>query len=133
MISTTQTTIFFNFDQEFTKSTGQKSIRPYWRNYFDQTDALVCQHKRPCFSLKTVNNISLQVYVIDCADRRRIDETGVELQSLLEEEKLAGVPLLIFANKKDLMNAMTPDEVYFLKFVFEFLLCGHLTHLLSFS
>lgn len=20
---------------------GQKSIRPYWRNYFDQTDALV--------------------------------------------------------------------------------------------
>ena len=49
--------------------------------------------------------------MIDCADRRRIDETGVELQSLLEEEKLAGVPLLIFANKKDLMNAMTPDEV----------------------
>ena len=22
-------------------SSGQKSIRPYWRNYFDQTDALV--------------------------------------------------------------------------------------------
>lgn len=21
---------------------GQKSIRPYWRNYIDQTDALVC-------------------------------------------------------------------------------------------
>jgi ADP-ribosylation factor-like protein 3 len=35
----------------------------------------------------------------------------VELQSLLEEEKLAGVPVLIFANKKDLMNAMNPDEV----------------------
>ncbi len=52
-----------------------------------------------------------QVYVIDCADRRRIDETGVELQALLEEEKLAGVPVLIFANKKDLMNAMSPDEV----------------------
>jgi ADP-ribosylation factor-like protein 3 len=51
------------------------------------------------------------VYVIDCADRRRIDETGVELQALLEEEKLAGVPVLIFANKKDLMNAMSPDEV----------------------
>ena len=49
--------------------------------------------------------------MIDCADRRRIDETGVELQALLEEEKLAGVPVLIFANKKDLMNAMSPDEV----------------------
>jgi len=70
---------------------GQKTIRPYWRNYFDQTDALV--------------------YVIDCSDRRRMDETGVELNSLLEEEQLSGVPLLIFANKQDLLNAMGPDEV----------------------
>mmetsp|Transcript_34863 Transcript_34863/g.78770 ORF Transcript_34863/g.78770 Transcript_34863/m.78770 type:complete len:180 (-) Transcript_34863:2-541(-) len=70
---------------------GQKTIRPYWRNYFDQTDALV--------------------YVIDCSDHRRMDETGVELNQLLDEEKLAGVPLLLFANKQDLMNAMGPDEV----------------------
>merc|ERR1711965_656056 len=35
---------------------GQKSIRPYWRNYFDNTDALV--------------------YVIDAADHRRIDESN---------------------------------------------------------
>ena len=40
-----------------------------------------------------------------------MDETGVELNQLLEEEKLAGVPLLIFANKQDLVNAMSPDEV----------------------
>ena len=33
---------------------GQKSIRPYWRNYFDNTDALV--------------------YVIDSADQERFDE-----------------------------------------------------------
>jgi ADP-ribosylation factor-like protein 3 len=70
---------------------GQKAIRPYWRNYFDQTDALV--------------------YVIDCSDRRRIDETGGELQELLQEERLAGVPLLVFANKQDLINAMKEDEV----------------------
>lgn len=70
---------------------GQKSIRPYWRNYFDQTDALV--------------------YVIDSADRRRVEETGVELGQLLEEEKLGHVPVLIFANKQDLMNAMSPEEV----------------------
>merc|ERR1711998_231215 len=70
---------------------GQKAIRPYWRNYFDQTDALV--------------------YVIDCSDRRRIDETGGELQELLQEDNLAGVPLLVFANKQDLLNAMKEDEV----------------------
>merc|ERR550539_85148 len=49
---------------------GQRSIRPYWRNYYDQTDALV--------------------YVIDSADTRLLEETGVELGQLLEEDKLAG-------------------------------------------
>ncbi len=93
---------------------GQKSIRPYWRNYFDQTDALV----GPTYSTTSIYNllsygflIYVQVYVIDCADPRRIDETSVELSGLLEEEKMKGVPLLIFANKQDLMNAMTPDKV----------------------
>eukprot|EP00741_Cyanophora_paradoxa_P023250 tig00000254_g22457.t1 len=70
---------------------GQKTIRPYWRNYFERTDVLI--------------------YVIDSADRRRIEETGVELNQLLEEDKLAGVPLLIFANKQDLLNAMSADEI----------------------
>merc|ERR1711988_1999135 len=70
---------------------GQKSIRPYWRNYFDQTDALI--------------------YVIDSADRRRLEETGVELGQLLEEDKLAGVPVLIFANKQDLLNAISASEI----------------------
>jgi len=51
------------------------------------------------------------VYVIDSADRRRVEETGVELGQLLDEEKLAHVPVLIFANKQDLMNAMSPEEV----------------------
>lgn len=49
--------------------------------------------------------------MIDSSDRRRMEETGVELNSLLEEEKLAGVPVLIFANKQDLLNAMPPKEV----------------------
>ena len=71
--------------------TGQKSIRPYWRNYYDQTDALI--------------------YVIDSADRRRMEETGIELQQLLDEEKLSNVPLLVMANKQDLLNALTPAEI----------------------
>lgn len=43
---------------------GQKSIRPYWKNYYENTDAMV--------------------YVIDSADKRRLDEAGTELSSLLE-------------------------------------------------
>lgn len=70
---------------------GQRKIRPYWRNYFDNTDFLI--------------------YVIDSSDRMRFDETGVELNELLEEEKLSGVPVLIFANKQDLMSAASASEI----------------------
>jgi len=44
--------------------------------------------------------------VIDSADRKRFEETGQELQELLCEEKLIGVPLLIFANKQDLVELL---------------------------
>ena len=70
---------------------GQKAIRPYWRNYFEQTDAVV--------------------YVIDSADRKRIEETGLELADLLEEDKLSGVPVIVLANKQDLVTALSPNEV----------------------
>ena len=52
-----------------------------------------------------------QVYVVDSSDRKRLDETGVELNSLLEEDSLAGVALLVFANKNDLLTAAEASEV----------------------
>ena len=53
----------------------------------------------------------LQIYVIDSADRRRMEETGVELQQLLDEERLSHVPLLVMANKQDLLSALSPSEI----------------------
>jgi ADP-ribosylation factor-like protein 3 len=55
--------------------------------------------------------IQEQIYVIDSSDRRRLEESGSELNQLLEEEKLAGVPVLVFANKQDLLNAAPAGEV----------------------
>merc|ERR1711924_554563 len=70
---------------------GQKTIRQYWSNYFDSCD-LLC-------------------YVIDSSDTRRLEESGQELRELLAEDKLGGVPLLVFANKQDLLNATPADEI----------------------
>ena len=70
---------------------GQKSIRPYWKNYYDGTDALI--------------------FVIDAADSKRIEDAGRELAALLEEEKLAKIPVLVFANKQDLLTALSAEEV----------------------
>jgi ADP-ribosylation factor-like protein 3 len=51
------------------------------------------------------------VYVVDSSDQKRLDETGVELQALLEEDTMAGVSLLVFSNKNDLINSCEAAEI----------------------
>ncbi|KAF5403781.1 ADP-ribosylation factor protein 3 [Paragonimus heterotremus] len=46
-----------------------------------------------------------------CADKKRFEETGEELSELLAEDKLAGVPFIVFANKQDLLTAETADKI----------------------
>ena len=70
---------------------GHMTIRKYWDNYFEATDALV--------------------YVVDSADEKRLDECREVLQGLLTEPKLASVPFLIFANKQDIVMALSSEEV----------------------
>ena len=45
---------------------GQKSLRSYWRNYFESTDGLI--------------------WVVDSAVRRRMEDCRKELHALLVEE-----------------------------------------------
>lgn len=45
---------------------GQKTLRSYWRNYFEKTDALI--------------------WVVDATDRLRIEDCKEELHALLQEE-----------------------------------------------
>ena len=70
---------------------GQTSIRPYWRCYYPNTNAII--------------------FVVDSLDRDRLSDSHRELSSLLAEEELQTVPLLVFANKQDLPGALTPLEV----------------------
>ena len=70
---------------------GQKSLRSYWRNYFEITDGLI--------------------WVVDSADKRRMHDCKSELHSLLREERLLGATLLVFANKQDLSGALSTEEI----------------------
>ena len=70
---------------------GQKAIRPYWKNYYDNTDGLV--------------------FVVDSSDEERLNECIEELNSLLVEEGLVKVPLLVYANKQDLQFALEAEEI----------------------
>jgi ADP-ribosylation factor-like protein 2 len=53
---------------------GQRTIRSYWRNYFEQTDGLV--------------------WVVDSSDLRRLDDCKMELDNLLKEEVFASFKFL---------------------------------------
>ncbi|KAF5129975.1 ADP-ribosylation factor-like protein 2 [Metarhizium anisopliae] len=79
---------------------GQKTLRSYWRNYFEKTDALI--------------------WVVDATDRLRIDDCRDELHGLLLEEesfllttrqRLSGASLLILANKTDVEGCMDEQEI----------------------
>eukprot|EP00249_Psilotum_nudum_P009638 c22060_g1_i1 orf=287-844(+) len=70
---------------------GQKTLRSYWRNYYEQTDGLV--------------------WVVDSSDLRRLDDCKEELHNLLKEERLFGASLLVLANKQDLRGALKPAEI----------------------
>lgn len=85
------TLIHLNYTLHIWDVGGQRTIRPYWRNYFEQTDALV--------------------WVVDSSDRMRTGDCERELHSLLKEDRLAGASLLIFANKQDVEGSMTEHEL----------------------
>ncbi|KAL3414689.1 ADP-ribosylation factor family-domain-containing protein [Aspergillus fumigatus] len=70
---------------------GQDKIRPLWRHYFQNTQGII--------------------FVVDSNDRDRIVEAREELQRMLNEDELRDALLLVFANKQDLPNAMSPAEI----------------------
>eukprot|EP01061_Rhynchopus_euleeides_P017709 TRINITY_DN2936_c0_g1_i13.p3 TRINITY_DN2936_c0_g1~~TRINITY_DN2936_c0_g1_i13.p3 ORF type:complete len:199 (+),score=47.80 TRINITY_DN2936_c0_g1_i13:66-599(+) len=71
---------------------GQDKLRPLWTHYYASTDAVI--------------------FVVDSNDLERIDEVREELHNMLGDENLDDdVPLLVFANKQDLPNALSPEEL----------------------
>jgi small GTP-binding protein len=77
---------------------GQHLIRPLWRHYYQGTEAVI--------------------FVVDSNDRERIDGTDYnddnvcdQLHSMLADDLLKDSVLLVLANKQDLPQAMSVDEV----------------------
>merc|ERR1712045_118475 len=77
---------------------GQDKIRPLWRHYYQNTQGII--------------------FVVDSNDRERIDDASgsdnsakEELHRMLAEDELRDAVVLVFANKQDLPNAMSVNEV----------------------
>ena len=70
---------------------GQFKLRNLWAHYYDNTDALI--------------------FVVDSNDTERMAEAREALEMVIQDEQMAGVPVMVYANKMDLPQALTVPEV----------------------
>lgn len=70
---------------------GTPSLRSIWDRYVDEAEALI--------------------WVVDSGDRSKLEDSRNTLKQLLKREHLKHSPLLVFANKQDVDDAMDPVKV----------------------
>ena len=70
---------------------GQDKIRALWSHYYEGGDAII--------------------FVVDSADEERLPLVKVELDKLMQEENLKDALLLVYANKQDIPEALSVQQV----------------------
>ena len=70
---------------------GQDELQSLWDKYYAESHAVI--------------------YVVDSHDHERLDESKEAFDKMIVNESLEGVPLLLLANKQDLQEIITTEEL----------------------
>ena len=70
----------------------ENEVRKLWRHYYLEADGII--------------------FVVDSTDKERFEQAKQALSLLIFDEELKGVPLLVYANKQDLNEAVYPNELF---------------------
>ncbi|XP_064503410.1 ADP-ribosylation factor-like protein 11 [Pseudopipra pipra] len=70
---------------------GQDSLRASWPDYLEDINTLV--------------------FVIDSTDMARLSEAAAALEEALSHPSMAGIPVLLLANKQEVPGALAPSEL----------------------
>ncbi|KAJ9518642.1 hypothetical protein QJQ45_018662, partial [Haematococcus lacustris] len=98
-VLTTVPTIGFNVEKVQYKNVvftvwdvgGQEKLRPLWRHYFNATDGLI--------------------FVVDSQDKERLGKAAQEFSAIIQDPLMLNSAILVFANKQDMKNCLSPAEV----------------------
>lgn len=70
---------------------GQSLLRQLWKHHFDGAHVVI--------------------YVVDSSDTQRLEEARDELHAVLAAAKVSNLPLLVLANKQDMIGAFRPAQI----------------------
>ncbi|RXN06748.1 ADP-ribosylation factor 14 [Labeo rohita] len=70
---------------------GQVKMRAHWKNFYQDTAGIV--------------------FVVDSSDIKRLDEAKSVLEQTLKSDHLRGLPVVVLANKQDIVEAATVTEI----------------------
>ncbi|CCH57845.1 hypothetical protein TBLA_0A00450 [Henningerozyma blattae CBS 6284] len=70
---------------------GQESLRSMWSEYYKQCHAII--------------------FLVDSTDRTRIDECSDVLKTIVMDEYIEGIPILMLANKQDREDTMELQDI----------------------
>lgn len=70
---------------------GQEKLRPLWKHYFKDTDALI--------------------YVVDCLDTDRFPRAAAEFNEIASDPFMRNCAILVLANKQDMAGALAPRDL----------------------
>jgi len=70
---------------------GHEAARKLWKDYFPEVNGII--------------------YIVDANDRSRFPEAKKELDELLSDDALAGVPFVVLGNKIDIASAAGESEL----------------------
>jgi GTP-binding protein SAR1 len=71
---------------------GHEAVRHLWEDYVSES-------------------VSAVLFLVDAADTERLEEAAYELDALIGEKLLSGLPVAVLLNKCDLPEAMSTQEI----------------------
>lgn len=86
-----ETVKYKNLKLTFWDIGGQDKIRALWKHYYNGNDGVI--------------------FVVDSNDEQRLELAAEELMNLLRNEEFLHTPVLVYANKQDLPNALSVTSI----------------------